>query len=112
MFSTSARPTKQRPSEDYGRQVTAGASLLSYVHRTPEVRRYFTICCGTRLFNSIWNEPAGLKLCGTFPTVFPEYKWQPTMHVNVRESNYPTLDVEKWNDLPGPYGGTGTHPKA
>lgn len=32
------------------------------------------------------------------------------MHVNVRESNYPTLDVEKWNDLPKAYGGTGTRP--
>ncbi|EON62139.1 hypothetical protein W97_01358 [Coniosporium apollinis CBS 100218] len=89
-------------------KVTAGASLLSYVHRTPEVRRYFATCCGTRLFNSVWNEAAGLKLCGTFPTVFSSFEWQPTMHVNVRESNYPTLDVRRFNDLPAEFGGTGT----
>ncbi|KAJ9667115.1 hypothetical protein H2201_002634 [Coniosporium apollinis] len=88
-------------------KVIAGASLLSYVHRTPEVRRYSATCCGTRLFNSVWNEPASLKLCGTFPTVFPSFEWQPTMHVNVRESNYPTLDVRWFNDLPAEFGGTG-----
>ena len=30
------------------------------------------------------------------------------MHVNVRESKYPLLDVMKRNDLPSEYGGTGT----
>lgn len=58
----------------------------------------------------MFNEKLGLKLCGTFPTVFPDYEWVPTMHVNVREANdlnYPPLSDARWADLPGAFGGTG-----
>ena len=92
------------------RKVVSSPELLAFVHRTPEVRRFYAQCCGTRLFNAVFNEKLGLKLCGTFPTVFPGYDWVPTMHVNVREGNdlhYPSLNGDNWADLPSAFGGTG-----
>lgn len=88
------------------RQVTSENSMISYVHRSPSLRRYFTTCCGTRLFFTHCD--ANLQMWGLFPALFPTYNFPtPTLELHVRESRVHSLNLVAYNDLPIEFGGSG-----
>lgn len=88
------------------RQVISENSMISYVHRSPSTRRYFTTCCGTRLFFT--HHDANMQIWGLYPALFPTCLFPtPSLEVHVRESRVHDLKLVAYSDLPVEFGGSG-----
>lgn len=88
------------------RQVISESSTISYVHRSPSTRRYFTTCCGTRLFFT--HHDVNMQVWGLYPTLFPTCHFPtPGLEVHVRESRVRDLNLVAYSDLPVDFGGSG-----
>ena len=85
-------------------KVTKGDENITSFSKTGTAHRKSCMTCGGNLFNDL----PSIELTGVYPSVVPDLKHEPTMHVCYKEKTISIKDgLPKFSDFPTEFGGSG-----